>query len=499
MRTWRKEAARASHRIAVGGIFHETNTFAPGITELEHFHGEWVEGEKQFAARYTGSGTSMGGILQAAADQGDSITVGFYTAATPSGMVEEQTARKLLNRLVDSIDASADGLILIMHGAMVAEHCPDVEGECLRLIRSKVGQDFPIALLLDLHANISEQMVIHADIIIGYDTYPHVDMYERAVEAYTKLTAYIDGQIRPVHSYAHTGMLLAPQAMTTEAGAMRELMELAFRLEDEYALINITVAGGFPYSDVPDAGMAFVVTANGDSAVADHCSALLTNWMLKEKERFAVELWLPEEALAEAWRLPAGPVILAEGADNVGGGAPADATHLLKLLVDPPQRALQVLCDPETVRLAAEAGVGARLKANVGGKSDTMHGAPVTVTGTVKLLSDGRYQHVGPYNTGHYAEMGKTAVLECGLLTLVLTERRTAPWDIGHLLSLGLDPLTYKVIVVKSAIAWQAAFGKMARAVYQLDTPGCCSANLHHFNYRFVRRPVYPLDEVSGV
>src|SRR5690606_23562515 len=132
--TRRKEGDRPSLRIAVGGIFHETNTFAPGITVLEHFHGEWVEGEEPFAARYAGSGTAMGGILRAAADRGDTLIAGLYTAATPSGMVEEQTARKLLHRLVDSIDASADGLILIMHGAMVSEHCPDLEGECLRLI-----------------------------------------------------------------------------------------------------------------------------------------------------------------------------------------------------------------------------------------------------------------------------------------------------------------------------------------------------------------------------
>ncbi|GBF74350.1 microcystin degradation protein MlrC [Paenibacillus sp. 598K] len=496
MGTRKKAGEVSSPRIAVGGIYHETNTFAPGITTLDHFHSEWVEGDGAFAARYAGSRTSMGGVLQAAAEQGATVAAGLYTSATPSAMVDRETMEHLMHRLVDSIDASADGLILIMHGAMVSEPYPDAEGECLRLIRQKVGKDFPIALTLDLHANISLAMVEQADIIIGYDTYPHVDMYERAIEAFHKLTAYIAGQLQPVHAYGHTSMLIAPQAMTTGSGAMRELMELASQLEETYGLVNITVAGGFPYSDVPDAGMSFVVTADGDAETAQRCLAVLMARMSKEKARFNVELWKPEDALAEAWRVPDGVIILAEGSDNVGGGAPADATHLLARLVDPPQRALQVLYDPEAVRIAAEAGIGATIRLRVGGKTDVMHGEPVTVAGKVRLLSDGRYRHVGPYNTGHYAEMGKTAVLECGRLTLVVTGQRTAPWDIGHLLSLGVDPSTYKVIVVKSAIAWQAAFGALARAVYQLDTPGCCSANLHHFQYRLVRRPVYPLDEL---
>lgn len=477
-----------TQRIAVAGIFHETNTFAPGFTDLEHFASERIIGNEAFARRYGGTRTSMGGVIDAAEKHGAQLEACFYTAATPSGMVSAAASEALLDEVVQSIPADASGLVLIMHGAMVSEAYSDYEGECLSRLRAKLGAGFPIAMTLDLHGNISPEMVQLADIIVGYDTYPHVDMHERAEEAFDLLVSFIKGEIKPVRSYAHTGMLIVPQAMMTDTGSMKKLMDRAFEMESNSRVLNVTVAGGFPYSDVPDAGMAFVVTTNNDQQLAYSFAAELARMAIDMKESFRFDHLPPQEAIAAALAKSSGPVILVEGSDNVGGGAPADATHVLAHLRDIPQKTLIVIRDAEAARKAFKLGVGGQFQGFVGGKSDQLHGEPVEVTGRVRLLFDGAYRHVGPYMSGHQAFMGNTAVVECGQLTLVLTEKRVAPWDLGHIRSVGLWPDDFKIIVVKSAIAWQTAFGSFAKHIIYVDSPGCCSANLEHFEYRLARR-----------
>ncbi|TVY08085.1 M81 family metallopeptidase [Paenibacillus cremeus] len=480
--------------LAVAGIVHETNTFAPGVSGLDRFQSEWTEGLAAFSNRYFGTRTTMGGVLTAASDLGIQLAPGLYTAATPSGIVSAEAADTLLAALVDSIDETTDGLLLIMHGAMVSEQYQDFEGECLRRLRDKLGSYFPITMTLDLHGNISPDMVRQADVIVGYDTYPHIDMYERAVEAVQLLVKTIRGEVRPATAYGHTGMLVVPQGMMTELSSMKEIMERAFAIEDDPKVLNVTVAGGFPYSDVPDAGMSFVVTVDEDRRLAERYAQELVSLALERKESFNVVYASPKKAVAEALAWPDGPVILAEGSDNVGGGAPADATHVLAELVGTGQPALVVICDPEAVKHAYQVGVGGDFAMPTGGKSDGVHGKPVALEGVVRVLFDGHYKHIGPYMTGQQAEMGKSAVVQCRKLAVILTEKRVPPWDLGHVISAGLWPEDFKIIVAKSAIAWQTAFGKFAKHAIHVDSPGCCSANLHHFDYRHVRRPIYPLD-----
>ncbi|MBP1993394.1 M81 family metallopeptidase [Paenibacillus eucommiae] len=482
-------------KIAVIGVIHETNTFAPGLTQIEAFQSEWVHGNEAFLHRYSGTRTSMGGAIDAVAAAGAELSVGFYTAATPSGMVTKETVNTIIEALVESADTSADGIVVILHGAMVAEGMPDVEGEILRRVREKMSASQPIALTLDLHANISKQMVENADIIVGYDTYPHIDMYERADEAVQLLVRTLKGEIKPVNALAQPQMIVVPQVMLTDKeGPMKDIMDRAFAIEQDPKVLNVTVAGGFPYSDVPDAGIAFVVTVDGDLQLAEQYGAELNKlaWDLREQLRYADHP--PDQAVAMAMELTEGPVILVEGSDNVGGGAPADATHTLVHLIDPPKKSLIVIYDPEAALEAHRLGVGAAFDAEVGGKSDKLHGDPVRIQGEVRLLSDGKYTHIGKYMTGKWAYMGKTAVIEAGNLTLIITEERSAPWDPGHVSSVGLRAEDFHVIVVKSAVAWKTAFGSICRAIVPVDTPGCCGSNLSHFSYEQLRHPIFPLD-----
>ncbi|NOU65766.1 hypothetical protein GC096_17155 [Paenibacillus sp. LMG 31461] len=484
-------------RIAVVGLFHETNTFAPGRTDIEAFRSEWVQGNEAYLSRYSNTRTSMGGVLDGLQDEEVEISCGLHTGATPSGMISGEDAETLLNAVIDSIDHTADGIIAVLHGAMVAEGLPDMEGEFLRRVRDQVGVTMPIAATLDLHANISQEMVQHANILVGFDTYPHIDAYERAVEAVKLLVRTVRCDIHPVMALSKPGMLIVPQVMLTdEEGPMKELMDRAFAIEDDPSVLNVSVIGGFPYSDVPDAGLAFIVTTNDDLSLAQRYADELKQMAWDRRARFVYTAYPAEEAVAKAMSISVGPVILVEGSDNVGGGSPADATHLLKHLTNPPRKSLIVICDIEASLEAHRIGVGAVFEAEIGGKSDKLHGEPVGVKGIVRTLFDGRYTHIGPYMTGQWADMGKSAVIEAGLLSIVLTEKRTAPWDPGHINSVGLRAEDFHAIVVKSAIAWKTAFGHVCQYIVPVDTPGCCGSNLAHFQYEQLQRPIYPFDDI---
>lgn len=488
---------RTLTKIAVGGIIHETNSFVPGVTTVDDFRGEWVLGTENYKLRYSNTRTLMGGVIDGASAEGVELSCGFSAVATPSGMVTRDAFEEMLDLLVASVDREADGVLLTLHGAMAVEGCPDAEAEMLRRVREVVGPDKPLAITLDLHANTSRDMVELADLIVGYDTYPHVDAYERTSEAMALLCRLLRGEVRPVHAFAQPRLLIIPSVMMTEEeGPMREMMQRAFAAERHPKVLNVTVAGGFPYSDVPDAGMSFIVTTDGDTALAEQLAQELSSFAWERRERFKGDDIPVEEAVRAAYAEEAGPVILVEASDNVGGGAPGDATHVLRHLLQAPKPTLIYICDPEAAALAHRLGVGGRFAADVGGKSGPLHGDPVRIEGTVRLLSDGKYVHVGEYMTGSWADMGITAVIQSGFLTLVLTEKRNLPFDPAHVTCLGLQAANYHAIVVKSAIAWRTAFGSICKRAIVVDSPGCCGSNLYRFPYVQLKRPIYPLDPI---
>lgn len=483
--------------IAVCGLIHETNTFVPGVTTTDAFRGEWVVGTESYMARYSNTRTLMGGVIDSASAEGVELSCGFTAVATPSGMVTQEAFEEMLDLLIDSIDRQADGVLLTLHGAMAVEDCPDAEAEILRRVRAVIGRDKPLAITLDLHANTSRDMVELADLIVGYDTYPHVDAYERTTEAMTLLNRMLRGEIRPVQAFAQPRLLVIPSVMMTEEeGPMRDIMQKAFSLEQHPKVLNVTVAGGFPYSDVPDAGMSFVLTTDGDPVLAEQLAREMSRFAQARREHLKLNDIPVEEAVKEAFSETEGPVILVEASDNVGGGAPGDATHILQRLVRAPKPALIYICDPEASALAHRLGSGGRFVSDVGGQSGPLHGEPVRIEGTVRRLSDGQYVHVGAYMTGSLADMGATAVIEAGNLTLVLTEKRNLPFDPAHLTCLGLQAEDYHVIVVKAAIAWRTAFAAVCKRAIVVDSPGCSGSNLHLFPYERLKRPIYPLDPI---
>ncbi|MCY9659214.1 M81 family metallopeptidase [Paenibacillus chondroitinus] len=479
-------------RIGVVGVYHETNTFAPVQTHWNDFQHCFTLGRDAFIDLFEHTRTTMGGVITASAEEKVTLVPGLYTSATPSGIVSEEAAGLILEQLTRSIASDLDGMVVILHGAMVSEHCFDMETAILEAIRSDIGAQIPIAVTVDLHANLGEKMSRLCDFLVGYDTYPHIDAYERGEDALHLLVRQIRGEIEPVMAIARPNMLVAPQKMITTKGIMKAIMEEAFDMEKDPEVLNVTVCGGFPYSDVPFAGMAFAVTTNRNEALANYYAKKLADLAWAHRDEFLVQQVDAEQAIRLAMDAKEGPILLVEASDNVGGGAPADGTHLLPELLKLPLRSLIVIRDREAVSIACERGVGSEISCAIGGKSDTLHGNPVEIEGKIKLLFDGKYTHRGPYMKGAVAYMGKTAVIDTNQVTIVLTEERVPPWDIGHVESIGLNPQDFHLIVVKSAVAWISAFGPIAKQVIEVDTPGCCTPSLHRLTYHHVPRSVFP-------
>ena len=490
-------------RFATGGLLHETNTFAQGLTPLGDF--ERAGGFPGLArgadimAAHRGTRDCMGGFIAAAEAAGDVELVPLiWTFPQPSGTVEQAAFEAVLGQLLQHLREAGpvDGVLLDLHGAMVTEAHSDGEGEILRRVREVVGPDLPVVATLDLHANIGPQMVRHTTCLVGYDTYPHVDAYERGDEALHLLRRVCRGEIRPTAALAQIPMLIGPPRQCTLISPMQELMALVHERERQPGVLTITFAGGFPFADTPETGAAIVVTTDDDPALAESTARELAAVVWDRRKDFRLRLTPVTEAIS--WALAhGGPVILADGSDNPGGGAPCDGTVMLQALIaaGAPRSTVAVIADPEAVAAACEAGAGHTVTLTVGGKTDDRHGAPLTLTGTVRQLADGNYVNEGPMFTGGRAAMGRTVVFVVGDIEIIMTERRVQPYDTQALRSLGIEPSERLLIGLKSAVHFRAAYGPLAKRIFDLATPGIHNPDVTQYDYRHLRHPIWPLDE----
>lgn len=485
-----------SMRVAVGGILHETNSFASTRTTLEAFYAYQFARGAEMLTRYENVRNEIGGMIADARENNLQLVPTVFAFAVPAGVVTHEAYEQLVTWLLDDLKQDEfDGVLLVLHGSMVAEGVQDAEGDILQRVRAPVGSK-PIVATFDLNANLSAAMSKYADVLIGYDTYPHVDVYERGREAAQVMAKILCGEIHPTLAFEHVPLLVAPQAQHTSQSPMREIMARRAEIEQDPRVIAASVAGSYPYSDVECAGMGVVVTTNGDAELAQAYADELREMIWAQRAAFQVTNLPVAEAVERAISSAVAPVILVDVAENIGGGSPGDGTVLLKALLDAhAQSAVVTIVDAEAVAQAIDAGIDQFVTLRVGGKTDALHGAPVEVRGRVRLISSGEYTHKGSYMTGTVTRMGRTVVLDCGGLDLVLMEKRAMPFDAQQLRSLGIEPADKKIIVVKSAIAWQAAYGEIAKLALYVDTPGICTANLKTLPYRNVRRPIFPLDE----
>lgn len=491
-----------SWKFVIGGISHETNCFSPIKTGIKHFKERGYSEGEEMVRHFRGTRTSIGGFLDFCEDTKSEVYPTLFASATPSGTVERDAYSSLKNRLVDGIkDAistwgSIDGVLLALHGAMVVEGLPDAEGDILRSVRDLVGPDTPVVATLDFHANLTDDMVRLADGLFGYNTYPHVDGYERALEAGEFVARILRKEIKPV-SYVVRPPIAPPVVPArTGWGPIKELMNRAFEYEKEPGVINVSVYGGFVYSDIHNAGLAFLATTDANLKRAQEIATDLAGRAWDMRHQFVANMKSPADAVRYAIEAPSGPVVLADVADNTGGGASGDGTEVLRELIAQNAQDAVVITIPDRVAVeeALRAGIGGRFDALIGGKFDDKHGAPVRVVGTVKVLSDGEFVHRGPMSTGVRSSMGRTAVIRCGGIDIIVNEKRFQPVDPEVARSVGIDPLHKKIVLVKSAVHYRASYEPIAKEIIEVDGPGLSSPNLSRFEFKHIRRPIFPLD-----
>jgi microcystin degradation protein MlrC len=482
-------------RVAIAGIKHETNTFSTVKTKLEDYSPRYGQEIIDF---YDGTRTEIGGFIDVLRRKGAEIVPTISAYATPSGPINREDFEYMIERVLQGIGEAGkvDGVLLALHGAMVAEGIPEAEGTLLKAVRELVGEHTPVIITLDLHALVSLTMVDHCDAVFGFDTNPHTDMYERGVEASETMAATLEGKIRPMVAFKKVGMMPPTINQRTTEGPMTKLQARAFEMEEDPKVLNACLFPAFPYADVERVGSAAVVVTDGDPTLAQNLADELGGMFWSLREEFLKPLTPIPEAVRRAIEAPEGPIILADVADNPGGGAPGDGTEILRELIRQGAKnvGVAIIKDPEAVQRAAETGVRGSLTMEIGGKTDGFHGDPLEITGTVRTLTDGYFIHKAG-GVGVKANVGKTAVIDVDGIEIILTERSHAPNDPEIYRRNGIEPTDKKILVLKSRGHFRAAYEPFSKEVIEVDAPGLTTPNLSWFTYTRVPRPLWPLDE----
>ena len=486
-------------RIAIGGVSHETNTFSNIRTTPDLF--QQFFGPALLDA-FTGTRSSLGGFIAVAAREDFTVVPTFFGRATPSGIVAAEAIEAMEQHILDGIAAARaegelDGILLALHGAMVTEADDDGEGHLLHRVRALVGPEMPVVATLDWHCYISETMVRDADVLVTYDTYPHVDNWERAVEAGEILVRMVRHGLKPTAARSHPPILIFGPKTYSEQPPMQTVVRKAHEIERDPRVVTVTVAPGFPYSDIPGAGQYFYVVTDNDPALARRYADELASFMWEMRREFVPDLATPVEAVRRAMAAPKGPVVLSDQGDNPGGGAPCDGTLLLGPLIaaGATNAAVAVIADAEAAAQAIAAGVGATVTLAIGGKRDTFHGAPLTLTGVVRNVTDGIYRNKGPMGTGVQMDMGPTVVFAVNGVEILLTTKRVQPTDLEIFRSQGIEPTAKQILMLKSNVHFRAAFTPIAAEIIDVDTPGLTTNHLDQIPYQRLQRPIFPFDE----
>jgi len=482
-------------KIAVAAILQESNNFSPVPTTYDDFNPVFGPA---VLSRHTGKLTEMGGFLDILnSAQVEVAPVCAAWAITANRLRKPDFARLKKDFAIHLIQANPDALLLAMHGAQTAHGEDDVEGGILVAARAILGPHRPIFLTLDLHANLTQRMVTLADAIVGYHTYPHIDMFETGQKAARLLLRTLAGELRPTMAFRKLPLIIQAENSQTHRGPMHTLFTAAQAIEASGHAEAISIFPVQPWLDIAEMGCAVVAVTNNKPKSAQRYADSFARRLWRGKSDFETTLTPVPAAIAAALALPAGPTILAESSDSTGSGSPGDSTGVLKHLLKAPLTgpAAIFLVDPATVAAAFEAGVGATITRKIGASFDKKHSKPVPVSAYVKLLSDGTWTaRARGYNTGITTSMGRAAVIVSGHVHILVAERSAMTVDPELFRSQGIEPLYCQIVVVKSPNGFRAAYEPLAAAIFVVDTPGVSSANLRQLPFKRVSRPLYPLD-----
>lgn len=469
-------------RIFSGSLGTETNTFAPMPTGMSTFRETAYFPAGTHPPAMTLFAAPLWVARQRCAELGWTLVEGMVAFAQPSGITTRAVYEALRNELLGDLERAlpVDVVLLGMHGAMVADGYDDCEGDLLSRVRAMVGPDVVIGGELDPHCHLTPAMIRAADLLICFKEYPHDDARERAVELFDLCAARAQGRIRPVAAVADTGTILM---MHTTREPAKSFVARLKSLEGHDGVLSVSVAHGFPWGDVADMGTRVLVYTDNDRGRADALAQQLATELKAMRAQLSMELPDIDAALDQALAHPNGPVVIADGADNPGGGAAGDSTFFLRRLVERgiTDAALGPLWDPVAVRIAFEAGVGARLNLRIGGKVSPMSGDPIDLPCTVRALVPAMNMS-GLSNSR--MPLGDCALVNAHGIDIALISIRNQAMGTDMFTQLGCDLATRRLIVVKSSQHFYASYSKIARQVIYAAAPGSVTSRLETLPYQ---------------
>lgn len=497
-----------TRRVLSAQIAHETNTFCVLPTTLESFASRMMLEGEAIPPALRGTKTEIAAHLDAADRLGWTLTQPIVANATPYGKATAQAWEVLKGKLFAAAEgATYDGVLLALHGAMVTETEDDAEGALLEGLRDRLGRDVPIAITLDLHANVTARMAALADLILPYRTYPHIDQYETAARAADLLERAMAGEIAPKVIRLQGPMLDGCNHGRTQGGPMSDFLEMAAAMEAANpALLSVDICAGFTQSDIAEAGPSFHVSydaaVDGADAAARAAATTIYEAAWRRRAEQTVEILSLDEAMALA-TAPSDdprPLVIADFSDNPGSGAYGDGVRMLEALIGAGVSGalFGVMTDPVSAAECHAAGMGAEVTLTLGARRHPeSYGPPVALTGTVIGLSNGDFTCEGPMHVGVTMAMGPAALVEAGGVRVAISTNALQAWDQQMFKVLGAEPAAHKVVAVKSAHHFRAAFQPMSRRVILADSGGLATHDHAKMRFEKLRRPIWPLDDFS--
>jgi microcystin degradation protein MlrC len=473
-------------RIAVGGFLHETNTFAPTKAVYDAFvhGGGWPpmsQGPK-LLEKMRNINVGMAGFVPAAEAEGWDLVPTIWCAASPSAHVTKDAYERIAKAIVDGIKAagSIDGVYLDLHGAMVTEHLDDGEGEILARVRKVIGKALPLVVSLDLHANVTPQMVEHADALIAYRTYPHVDMADTGRAAARHLALLLQSTQKFAKAFRQLPFLIPISWQCTNDQPTKGIYQKLSALESD-SVPTLSFAPGFPAADFPDCGPSVFVYGR-TQADADAAADEMAKLIIGHESDFDGRIFTPDDGVRHAMELAtraSKPIIIADTQDNPGAGGDSDTTGMLRALVrnNAGRAAIGVIYDPQSAKAAHAAGVGATVTLALGGKSGIPGDAPYKETFVVENLSDGRFVAPGPYYGGRDMDMGPSACLRIGDVRVVVSSHKAQLADQSMYRYVGIEPTEQAILVNKSSVHFRADFEPIAEKLLICAAPGAMPAD----------------------
>ena len=495
-------------RIVTAVLKHETNTFSPIPADKARFEAFGLfHGDDAITAK-RGTKMPLAAYIEAAEAIGAEIVCPIDAEAMPSGPVTDAFFKEAADAIVAAVEDGCDAILLDLHGAMVTENHDDGEGELLERVRA-AAPDTPIAVTCDLHCNLTDKMGRNCTALIGYKTYPHVDMYDVAGQVAAIVLDGLSGKVDPVMRWGRIPLLSQTLRQGTDDEPMKSVIARCRKWEEHPKVLSATAFGGFQLADIHDAGNSAVVVTDGDPELADEAVEDINALAWSMKDAFIYTHHDRLEALAKARSLNDGPVILLDHCDNCGSGATQDVMDVVSSVITSglDDVVVATVWDPGAVELMRHAGLGRTIEIDLGGKTDMPaikeEGHPLRLTGTIDFLCDGKFTVEGPMYTGVVVDCGPTALFRVGGtdanggkgVRIIVTSHHHEPWDAGVVRMVGIDPERVKYLLLKSLIHYRAGFGTLARHTFTLDGTGVTVSDNNRLPYSHIRRPIFPLDE----